>query len=421
MLIWIVFAVLTAASLVAILWPLASARALPHTVPGAGRTVPGGTRAAYDLSVYRDQLNELERDEAAGLFAGSDAVAARNELARRMLEAQKRQETASSDETSQAGLPKATALAAAIGIPAVALGVYLVTGSPELPDVPRTERLARAVENNDVPALIVRTEAILAKNPNDLRGWVALAITKRGLRDYAGAAQDFKRASALAPDDAGLLTEFAEMTVLANGGQVNDTARSAFTRSLALTARELAGLEADLAQATAKNDEGRKNNLTQEITRLRTAHAKIRFYHALADAQQGKNRQALAAFEAILADAPAKAPWRAAVERQITRLKTPGNAVAPALSRDQVRASADMTPEERKEMIRSMVERLDGKLAENGADIDGWLRLANARMVLGEKAKAEAALTRAAEHFKNDSEALSRIANARERLGLTKE
>lgn len=39
-------------------------------------------------------------------------------------------------------------------------------------------------------------------------------------------------------------------------------------------------------------------------------------------------------------------------------------------------------------MIRSMVDGLERKLAADGADLDGWLRLIRARGVLGEADKA---------------------------------
>jgi cytochrome c-type biogenesis protein CcmH len=43
-------------------------------------------------------------------------------------------------------------------------------------------------------------------------------------------------------------------------------------------------------------------------------------------------------------------------------------------------------------MIRGMVERLAARLRENGADPDGWVRLARSYKVLGEQAPMEAAI-----------------------------
>ena len=48
-----------------------------------------------------------------------------------------------------------------------------------------------------------------------------------------------------------------------------------------------------------------------------------------------------------------------------------------------------MSADDRQKMIRSMVQRLADRLAENPDDLAGWQRLAKAYEVLGEAAKAE--------------------------------
>ena len=52
MTLWFVFALMTAAAIFAVLWPLSRACA----------AAAGGS----DVAVYRDQLDEIERDRAAG-------------------------------------------------------------------------------------------------------------------------------------------------------------------------------------------------------------------------------------------------------------------------------------------------------------------------------------------------------------------
>ena len=69
MLLWLVFAVLTAGALAALLWPLARpARAL-----GEGTDV---------RAVFRDQLDEIEAERARGVIAEAEAEAAKLELSR---------------------------------------------------------------------------------------------------------------------------------------------------------------------------------------------------------------------------------------------------------------------------------------------------------------------------------------------------
>ncbi|MGE0214086.1 MAG: c-type cytochrome biogenesis protein CcmI, partial [Parvibaculaceae bacterium] len=329
-------------------------------------------------AVYRDQLAELERDQARGVLSAADAEAARNVVARRLLKA---------EGTAEAGAPASVSgrrpvfLASAALVPIIAMSLYLAVGRPDLPDLPRSERLAHAVENNDFPAMIAQVEAHLAQNPNDAEGWVVLAPAYRRLGRYAEAADAYARAASLAPPNAKLQTELGETLVLANEGLVVAEARKAFESALKLDGQDM----------------------------------KARFYRALAAKQEGKREEALKGFQDMLAEGPKDAPWRSAVEKQVASLAGP---VAPALSDEQMAAGEGMSAEARQTMIRGMVDGLATRLKQNGKDLDGWLRLARARVVLGEKPAAAAALAEAEAQFKGDEASLARIADARRSLGL---
>jgi len=80
MTLWFVFALMTAAAVFALLWPLGRRRA-----PAAG---------GHDVAVYRDQLAEIDRDAAAGLISKTDAETARIEISRRLLRAADRETSA---------------------------------------------------------------------------------------------------------------------------------------------------------------------------------------------------------------------------------------------------------------------------------------------------------------------------------------
>src|SRR3954454_9258224 len=72
MMLWFVMALMTAAAIFAVLWPLA-------------RRTP--LRSGSDVAVYRDQLDEIERDRAAGLIKDDEAAGAKVEVSRRLLAA----------------------------------------------------------------------------------------------------------------------------------------------------------------------------------------------------------------------------------------------------------------------------------------------------------------------------------------------
>lgn len=368
MLLWVIFALMTAAALAGLLWPF-----YRRDAPQAG------SREA-ELAVYRDQLAEVGRDLARGMIDTREADAARNEVSRRMLAA------AGSGPVGAAGSSprarRAVVVTALVGIPAMALSTYLASGRPDLPGLPQAERMATALERADYAAMIAQVEAHLADNPSDSQGWLVLAPAYRGMGRYRDAAQAYAHALESLPATPELLADMGEMLVLADEGVVTENARAAFRQALAM-------------------DPG---------------SAKSRFYSALADRQDGKRDEAMATWRAMLDDAPADAPWRPAVERQLASLEAqPGG--ERQIGEAEVAKAQDLQAEDRDGMIRGMVDGLARRLAEDGGDLQEWLRLAQARVVLGEREAAVAAL-RSAEAAFDDEESIARIAEARSALGL---
>src|SRR3954454_21839509 len=124
MMLWFIMALMTAAAIFAVLWPLA-------------RRTP--LRSGSDIAVYRDQIDEIERDRAAGLIGERESEAARVEVSRRLI--------AAADSAAPAAPPngatwrrRVTALAALILLPLGAGALYLTLGSPELAGEPQAAR-----------------------------------------------------------------------------------------------------------------------------------------------------------------------------------------------------------------------------------------------------------------------------------------
>ena len=104
MTLWFVFALMMAAAIFAVIWPLAGYRKL-----GSGS----------DIEVYRDQLDELERDRDSGLIPESEAQAAKAEISRRLLAAADAQSAAASQPETGSAVwrRRAVALAAIVLLP----------------------------------------------------------------------------------------------------------------------------------------------------------------------------------------------------------------------------------------------------------------------------------------------------------------
>ncbi len=363
MLNFLIFAGLAAGVMLAVAWPLLR-----------GQT-PGPRRAQYDETVFRDQLAELERDRQRGLIGDAEALAARNEIARRLIAADREEPALASS-----GSGKWVMIAAAGFIPIASLALYLAVGAPGRPDTPLKQRLDNAVANNDIQALMAKAEAHLAEKPDDLRGWKVLAPIYRAGERYADAAKAYENILRLAGGDAETYADYGEMLVLANAGLVPKEATRAFAEAL-------------------KRD---------------PKSPKARFYAGLALKQDGKKAEALVLWQGLIADAGPQDPWRDALAAQIASL-TPG---APVLSDDQVAAAQSMSGEDREKMIRGMVDGLEERLKTSPADLDGWQRLIKARAVLGEMDKARVAYSQAKEQFKADSEAMAALTQSAKQLGI---
>src|SRR5258708_2459559 len=158
MTLWLLFALMTAAAIFAVLWPLA--RRPEGRAGGAG-------------AVYRDQIDEVGRDPAAGLIGDAEAGAARVEVSRRLIAAA----DAAQVQAGAAPIAGATfrrrvaAVAALVALPAIGAVLYLALGSPQLPGQPIASRAAAPLQNRSLDTLVAQVEAHLEQNPEDGRGW----------------------------------------------------------------------------------------------------------------------------------------------------------------------------------------------------------------------------------------------------------
>jgi cytochrome c-type biogenesis protein CcmH len=298
------------------------------------RTASTG-RLDGELAIYRDQLAEIERERAAGTLPESEAAAARIEVERRILAAGDQPPApARADATLHKVLPPVLALL----IPLLALGLYLQTGRPGLPAAPFAAAKpppASADEPFSVEKLLAAARARLAAQP----------------------------------DDPEALSALGEALTLEANGTVTRPAVDAFNKALA-----------------AQPDDPR-----------------ALYYLGLHEAQSGDSRAALARWRALLAKSPADAPFLPMLRAEIERVAKAANIDVPPMppssmpqpSREQQDAMAAMSPEQRQQAIRGMVEGLAARLKENPTDRAGWLRLANAWKVLGENASAADAYAKA--------------------------
>jgi len=335
---WMVLALMTIAAVATVVWPLARRR--------------NAARAAdpNDLAVYRDQLAELERDRAAERIGVAEAEAARVEISRRLLAAADRLEGNGTLGGAGERPRRFAAAAALVALPLGAIAFYLAIGSPGLPGEPLSTRIAAAHNDNSVQALFARVEAHLEQHPDDGRGWEVVAPIYMDLGRYDDAVKARDNAVRLLGATAEREAYLGEALTAAANGVVTAEAKAAFDRAI----------ERDRGDPTA------------------------RFYQGLAAEQDGSSEDAKRIWRALLADAPEGAQWAGFVRAALARVEGSG---APTAGRAQA-----VTGVGDNAMIRGMVERLATRLRENGADPDGWVRLARSYKVMGDQARMDAAI-----------------------------
>ena len=161
MLLWIAFALLTAAVLATVLAPLGRP---------SGSEEGEGSAEAGTLAVYRDQLAEIDAERARGLIGAAEAEAARLEVSRRLLK------SAAGHAEPQAGgaVPQPPhariALVTAVAVPLLALGLYLAHGSPGMPSSPFAARDEATLEQAKLARMIAEVEARLSTVPAGRQG-----------------------------------------------------------------------------------------------------------------------------------------------------------------------------------------------------------------------------------------------------------
>ncbi|MDF8361267.1 c-type cytochrome biogenesis protein CcmI [Achromobacter anxifer] len=160
---------------------------------------------SVNVSVIRDQWEELERDHINGTLSATELADARSDLQRRAL-----------DETvltqASVGLPtgsKRAAIAVAVLLPIATVLTYSYLGNPAAINPPQVSS-ENVMTEADVQAMVASLQARLALHPDDPEGWLMLARSYRYFGDDEKAVNAFTHANNLIQNDPQALSEYAE-------------------------------------------------------------------------------------------------------------------------------------------------------------------------------------------------------------------
>ena len=349
---------MTLAAVAAVWWPLARRQK--------------SVRSGSDIAVYRDQLDEIDRDERAGLIGGPEAEAARVEVSRRLIAAAETAKAASAVAAPvPAGRYRFATLAAAIVLLPLGAGLtYLALGSPNLTPVSLNADADGPPLPPGIEQTVAEVENFLATNPKNGRGWELLAPVYLRLGRFDDAVRARRNALEIFGPDAARLGDLGEAIVMASNGAVTPEAKRLFE------------------QANAADPED----------------VMAQYYLGLSAKQEGRRDEAVKRWTALASSAREGAEWLPLVKNALARVDEKGPAFVAAAP-----SAAVAPPEHNGDAIEAMVERLAQRLKNDGSDVPGWIQLARSYRVLGRTEKVKVAIADAHAALAGNQEALQRL------------
>ena len=225
------YAIAAALTLAVVFW---LGRVLLRPVPGSGVS-----SQRLNAGIYRDQLQALERDRAAGGISAVDFETTRDELQLRLLEDTLDDRTAPSGLPHSFWSPRRTVALVVVVIPVCAVGLYAWLGTPGAME--RANTATQAASNPQVLKMVETLAARLQANPDNPKGWAMLARSYKVLGRFEEAEKAFLNAGELVYSDPNLLVEYADL-LAAKANQIDGKPLELVTKALQLDPLQPTGL-----------------------------------------------------------------------------------------------------------------------------------------------------------------------------------
>lgn len=226
-------------TLFVILAALFAAVALAFVLPPllrAARPAAATARDEVNALIYREQLAELHAERERGAMGEEQFQRAVRDLERRIVA-----EAGAATEAAPQGPHALAAVVVALAIPLLAGLGYWRLGAPDAMRPGATEAMAQpgAGELND---MVEKLWDRLQKSPGDPDGWALLGRSLAALGQHERAAQAFARAAQLLPNDANVLSDYADALAVTRGRRLEGEPMALARRALAADPQHLKAL-----------------------------------------------------------------------------------------------------------------------------------------------------------------------------------
>jgi cytochrome c-type biogenesis protein CcmH len=340
---------------------------------------PGGPGVSSDklnASIYRDQLQALERDLGRGVINQQDFEITRDELQVRLLD-----DTENTDVvlTTNTGFLTArrTAIAISLSVPVFAIGIYMTLGDPSAMAPAAAQAKAAQVDDQQIRKMIDTLAAKLKANPDNPQGWAMLARSYKVVGRNQEAQQAYETAGAFVNGNPDMLVDYAELLGIQAGNKLDGKPEKMINDALKLNPEHPMGLMLAGVALYQRSDFPGALSRWEKLLSLLAPGSE--------DALQ---------VQANIDDARSKAGLP---------VTNQSNALPPV----PADAAAGMTPDK----INEMVDRLAAKLKDNPNDLPGWARLARAYKVQGRLDEAGQAYAKTGKLMDTDPDLMTQYAD----------
>ncbi|ABI59878.1 c-type cytochrome biogenesis protein CcmI [Nitrosomonas eutropha] len=198
-------------------------------------------RQAANITIYRDQLAELDRDLLDDVLSKEQHELSKQELQKRML-----QDLSEDDETVRVTPVNRhgtiVSVIVALAVPLAAIYLYLVIGDTRglLPQ----SQLANATQfqggdaegmppdHAEIKAMVDSLAARLKDNPDDIEGWVMLGRSYIIMERFDEAGAVYAKLVQMAPDNPQFLSDYADMLAITNNGNLQGKPAELISKAL---------------------------------------------------------------------------------------------------------------------------------------------------------------------------------------------
>ena len=257
----------------------------------------GVERGAINVSIYRDQISELDNDLRNDILNQEQYNQSKYELQQRMMQDMSEENSDSGTRTTS-NRSIATSAVIILAMPILAVSLYLLLGNTKalmpqpaigqarIADQPSMSEGA-AHPDQEISSMVDNLVARLEKQPDDLEGWLMLGRTYSIMGRFEEASEVYAKLLARSPDSPEALVNYADVFAMTQDG------------SLA----------------------GKPIELINKALRIEPKNAKALALAGTAKFEQGNFKQAAVYWEELLAIIPADSRLAQSVSGSIEKAK----------------------------------------------------------------------------------------------------